>query len=74
MHLLEGLRDLPIKRVRDKTYNKIKYKQQALITTKIQNIFWKKIPKKVEKASGKTNQGLCTFLDKIENLPSINTR
>ena len=39
MYLLEGLRDLPIKRLRDKTNNKIKYKQQALITTIIQNIF-----------------------------------
>ena len=36
MSLLEGPWDLPLKRLRDKTKNKIKYKQQALINTKIQ--------------------------------------
>ena len=37
--LLEDLRDLSLKRLREKTNNKNKYKKQALITTKIQSIF-----------------------------------
>ena len=39
----ECLRDLPLKRQRDQTRNKIKYKQQALITTKIHCLLLKSL-------------------------------
>ena len=59
MCLLEGLRDLPLKKLRNKTNNKIKYKQQALITAKI-NVFFQKnyIKTKSKKASNKINQDI----------------